>query len=189
MSEDNLSDDLQVIPKLVNINIDGGEQRVPLEVRNTSSHNVTIPGEAVLAVLHQVSIVKISETPIADEVEQDGMFDLSDSPINKEQKKTASELLRKLDQRIFSQNSTGLGHTSAVKHAIKLSDDAPFKMRHRRVPPGQYEEVRQHLKEMLDCGVIRESHSPWSSPVVFVRKKDGSLRFCIDFRKLNSRTI
>ena len=51
-----------------------------------------------------------------------------------------------------------------------------------------YEEVRQHLKDMLDCGAIRESDSPYSSNVVLVRKKDGSLRFCLDFRMLNSRT-
>ncbi|KAK3745520.1 hypothetical protein QZH41_009917, partial [Actinostola sp. cb2023] len=82
-----------------------------------------------------------------------------------------------------------LGCTSAVKHRIKLNDNIPFKQRHRRIPPAQYEEVRQHLKDMLECGVIRESHSPWSSPVVLVRKRDGSLRFCIDFRKLNARTV
>lgn len=189
LAENNSSDDLQVIPTLVSIKMDGSERKIPLEVRNTSSHDVTVPGNSVLAVLHQVSIVKASDVPISCEKGKDHMFDLSGSPIDEEQMKSALEFLRRWDQKVFSQNATDLGHTSAVKHAIKLTDDTPFKMRHRRVPPGQYEEVRQHLKEMLDCGVIRESHSPWSSPVVLVRKKDGSLRFCVDFRRLNSRTV
>ena len=52
-----------------------------------------------------------------------------------------------------------------------------------------YEEVRQVLKGMKDCGVIQESHSPWASPIVLVRKKDGTTRLCIDYRRLNLRTI
>ena len=57
--------------------------------------------------------------------------------------------------------------------------------RSRRIPSALYEEVRQHLKQMLSSGVVRESSSPWASNVVLVRKKDNTLRFCIDFRKLN----
>ena len=52
-----------------------------------------------------------------------------------------------------------------------------------------FEEVRMHLKQMLDSRAIRESETLYSSNVVLVRKKDGSLRFCINFHKLNSRTI
>ena len=52
-----------------------------------------------------------------------------------------------------------------------------------------FEEVRQHIKEMLDAGAIRESQSPSSSNIVLVRKKDMSLRFCIVFRKLDNRTV
>lgn len=49
-------------------------------------------------------------------------------------------------------------------------------------------EVRQHLKRLLQTGIIRKSHSPWSSNVVLVQKKDNSIRFCIDFRQLNKKT-
>ena len=89
---------------------------------------------------------------------------------------------------MFSRGSS-VGCTATVKHRIKLTDNTPFKQRHRRVPPAQYEEVKQHLKSLLDDGIIRESHSPWCSPIVLVRKRDGSLRLCIDYRKLNARTV
>ena len=91
-------------------------------------------------------------------------------------------------QKVFSKNPNDIGKTDIVKHRIVLEDDKPFKQPYRRVPPAMYEEVRQHVKEMLDSGVIRESDSPYSSNVVLVRKKDGSLRFCIDYRLLNSKT-
>ena len=49
--------------------------------------------------------------------------------------------------------------------------------------------MKAHIQEMLDIGAIQKSHSPWASTVVLVQKKDGSLRFCIDLRKLNNQTI
>ena len=70
-----------------------------------------------------------------------------------------------------------------------LNNYTPFKEMYRRVPPHLYEEVWKHLKEMVEIGAIRKSSSPWASAVVLVRKKDGSLRFCIDLRHLNNRTI
>ena len=59
----------------------------------------------------------------------------------------------------------------------------------RRIPPHLYEEVKKHLQEMVEVGAIRKSFSPWASAVVLVRKKGWGLRFCIDLRKLNNRTI
>ena len=90
---------------------------------------------------------------------------------------------------LFAMGSLDLGRTDLVKHHIQLDNYTPIKDRYRRIPPHQYEEVRKHLKEMLDIGAIRRSNSPWASPVVLVRKKDGYLRFCIDLRKLNARTV
>ena len=90
---------------------------------------------------------------------------------------------------LFAMNSLDLSQMDLVKHHIQLDDYTPIKDRYCRIPPHQYEEVRKHLKEMLNIGAIRCSNSPWASPVVLVGKKDGSLRFCIDLRKLNARTV
>ena len=90
---------------------------------------------------------------------------------------------------VFALEDNELGCTSLVKHKIKLTNEVPFKERPRRVPPHQYEEVKKHLDAMLEVGAIRRSCSPWASAVVLVRKKSGELRFCIDLRKLNNRTV
>ena len=84
-----------------------------------------------------------------------------------------------------------MGHTNMTKHKIVLKDPdtPPFKERFHRILPPLLDEVREHLKLMLDAGVVRPSNSPWCNAVVLVRKKDGSLRFCIDFRRLNALTI
>ena len=92
-------------------------------------------------------------------------------------------------QHLFVLDDLELGSTSRIKHEIKLSDPKPFKDHYRQIPPQQFEEVRAHLQDMLKVGAIRKSTSPWASPMVLVQKKDGSLRFCIDLQKLNSRTI
>ena len=74
-----------------------------------------------------------------------------------------------------------LGCTHSTEHTIKVTDDTPFKERFRWIPPLMVEEVRNHLREMLESGAIRPSQSAWCNAVVLVRKKDGGLHFCIDF--------
>ena len=107
-----------------------------------------------------------------------------------EQAEKARSLLREYHD-IFSLEKHDTGHTKAAKHKIVLKDPdtPPFKERFCRIPPPQLDEVRAHLKMMLDARVIQLSNSPWCNAVVLVRKKDGSLRFCIDFRRLNSLTV
>ena len=107
-----------------------------------------------------------------------------------EQAEQAHSLLKEHHD-IFSLEKSDMGHTNATKHKIVLKDPdtPPFKERFHRILPPQLDEVREHLKLMLDAGVIHPSNSPWCNAVVLVRKKDGSLRFYIDFRKLNSLTV
>ena len=90
---------------------------------------------------------------------------------------------------IFSKDAKDLGKCDLTKHQINLNDETPFKEPARRIPPERFEEIREHLLEMLETGAIRESKSPYSSDAVTVRKNDGSIRFCVDFRKLNNKTI
>ena len=90
---------------------------------------------------------------------------------------------------IFAKNDTDLGCFDAVKHKIDTGDARPIKQRMRRTPLGFESEEEKHLRSMLDCGVIRPSASEWSSPPVLVRKKDGGVRWCIDYRSLNKVTV
>ena len=89
---------------------------------------------------------------------------------------------------IFSLDKNEIGCTDTAEHIIELLDTEPFKERFRRIAPPLVEEVREHIQEMLDGGAIHPSQSPWCNAVILVRKKDGGLRFCIDFRRLNRRT-
>ena len=84
---------------------------------------------------------------------------------------------------------SGLGRTNVTKHVIKTSGASPINQQPRRVPHAVREEVERQVEQMLDAGVICPSNSPWSSPLVLVKKRDGSLRFCVDYRKLNSITV
>ena len=105
-----------------------------------------------------------------------------------EDRKDAVDLMLDFDE-IFALHDLELGKTSLVQHNIELTNYKPFKDRFRRIPPYQYEEVKKHLKQMMEVGAIRKSNSPWASAAVLVHKKDGTLRFCIDLCKLNARTI
>ena len=80
------------------------------------------------------------------------------------------------------------GDTSLVAMEIETGDATPRKQPPRRMPFMVREEVARQLKSMQRDGVIQPSNSPWSSPVVMVRKKDGSHRYCVDYRVLNSVT-
>ena len=89
---------------------------------------------------------------------------------------------------VFSLDEGERGETSLVTMDIDTGDASPRKQPPGRMPFMVREEVARQLKCMQQDGVIRPSNSPWSSPVVMVKKKDGSHRFCVDYRTLNSIT-
>ena len=88
---------------------------------------------------------------------------------------------------IFAAKDEPLGQTNVVQHTIKTEGE-PIKCGYRRVPTGLKDEAIKEEERMKSLGVIEPSESPWAAPVVLVRKKDGTLRYCIDYRRLNSVT-
>ncbi|XP_054154595.1 uncharacterized protein LOC128953145 [Oppia nitens] len=90
---------------------------------------------------------------------------------------------------LFGESVLQLGKAVDVEHEIKLTTEEPVRLRAYRNSPKEKEIIRQQVKEMLDANVIEESKSPYSFPVVLVKKKNGKIRFCVDYRKLNSITI
>ena len=81
----------------------------------------------------------------------------------------------------FSVEDGERGETDLVQMEIDTGDSAPVKQPVRRMPLSVRQEVARQLRDMQKNGVIQPSKSPWSSPVVLVRKRDGSHRFCVDY--------
>lgn len=113
-------------------------------------------------------------------------IDLTEAAVENEHQRACLEELLARNADVFSQHSLDYGHTTTIQHEIPLVDSRPFRLPYRKIPPSQWQDVRQMLTQMEAAGVIRPSRSPYASPVVVVTKKDGSLRLCIDCRKLNS---
>ena len=89
---------------------------------------------------------------------------------------------------VFSQGEDDLGCNPLLEHTIE-THGPPLRQPYRRQNPAvRWEEMAQ-VQQILASDVIRPSNSPWASPVVMVKKKDGSLRFCVDFRQLNAATV
>ena len=197
------SSKLGVCPRVVKLDAVGKYQRVPVRLFNISASPVLIAPKTDLCELHEVKVMRsIDPVGEADHKAQCGHqnaqitedrklpegIDLTSCNLTEEQREKLKEFLARWSH-IFSKDVTDLGKCDLVKHQINLNDNVPFKEPHRRIPPALFNEVREHLAEMLQAGAIRPSKSSYSSNVVIVRKKDGSLRFCVDFRKLNSKTI
>lgn len=81
-----------------------------------------------------------------------------------------------------------MGRTSRVKHKIDTGASRPIRQSARRLPISKMKEAAKAIDDMKEQGIIEPSSSPWAAPIVLVKKKDGTSRFCVDYRKLNEVT-
>ena len=82
-----------------------------------------------------------------------------------------------------------LGYTDRELHSLRTTDDNPTAQTYRSILPRDFREVKSHIQDLLAKGLVTPSHSPYAAPVVVIRTKNGSIRLCVDYRRLNSKTV
>ena len=181
-------ENLEIVSALVNVSSDS----VPVAVRNISSEPISVPRRSELAQL-EVGFVEESELEqrcqlatgsqdkppvIREEVTLEG------SNISPEEKERFWDVLGRYE----SMFDGHLGHSELVTHSIDTGSCAPIRQAPRRIPPHLREEVKGALDELVTQGVLEESEGTWASPICLVRRRNGKLRICADFRRLNAET-
>ena len=171
---------------------------VPIRLANTSSEPIVLQKGHTIALLHPVDADNIQVFGTCAQISSDNqqmlpqhlkcLMEKLSPELSSEEVKRVEDLLGKYADS-FTDADGKVGKTHLVKHTINTGGAAPIKQRYRGVPMHKKEEVEEQLQKMQDNGEIEDSHSPWSSPLVIVPKKDGTLRICIDYRALNCVTV
>ena len=200
-----LSESLVTVPR-------GG--RVHIQVENTKSHTITLRKRTLLGQLYLVSSVTPLEVtrqetcniPDSDQVQvasavtsspPNSGYEQSEKPsfvpdvdlveLTNEQKDKVHRMLAE-EADSFAKGDE-IGSAKELLMDIKLTDSTPVQKNYTAVPRPLYPEVKQYVEDLLNRGWVTRSRSAYSSPVVCVRKKDGSLRLCVDYRQLNQKTV
>ncbi|KAL5011242.1 hypothetical protein ScPMuIL_011676 [Solemya velum] len=167
-------------------------QEIPVRMVNPTDHCVTLSkgthlGKLVEAENSPETISQVSPTEDKLPAALQDMIESASANLTSNQQKELAALVSEFRD-IFAENDDDLGCFSAVQHQINTGDAAPIRQPARRTPLGFQGEEKQHLDKLLANGTVVPSNSDWASPVVLVRKKDGGVRWCIDYRRMNDVT-
>lgn len=168
---------------------------VPVRVMNLSTESVLLGAGEPIANLESVEVMLGGTTaaersdPTNQQKEkliQDMMSKVHGSIEASDRQKLYELLVEYAD--VLSMEENDLGHSHVFQHFIDTGDARPVRQPLRRHPPAHLDAIQQHVSDMLRQGVIEPAQSPWASNIVLAKKKDGTLRCCIDYRQLNSVT-
>ena len=184
--------------------VDTREGQVPVRLLNLSDHYAKLykgtnlatcePIEEIVPFEEQKTRSAVCQTRDTSMIEGQIPEHLKDlyircrTHLDDEQRENLKKLLVR-NQDAFASSSEDLGNTSIYKHNIDTGTAKPIRQQARRLPIHQRAEAEAEVNKMLKRGIIELSSSPWASPIVLVKKKDGTIRFCVDYRKLNAVTI
>ncbi len=173
----------------------------PVQVVNISQEDVWLPPKVRLVLLthcqcagsdvcevrfqsisadHEEVKIDQRDKPMSDSDPSNLLSRLHIGGTPEQQAKLGVLLMKHAD--VFAVRDEDLAYTDWVKHEIHLTDDAPITKPYRRIPPTQFEEVKEHMSGLLPKGVVQEISSSFASPIVLMPKVDGTLRLFVDQR-------
>jgi len=169
--------------------------QVPLIVSNPNSYPVTIPAWTRMATVESIAAIQSMREPSIVEDSQSRRLPEHLSKLvrdNQDLTPVQQEAVRSLlgdYEHLFPSPGTPLtGQTSQVLHDIDTGSTRPIKVPLRRLSPEKIKVQDELVHDMLKGGQIETSESPWAFPTVLIKKKDGTMRFCVDYRRLNKVT-
>ncbi len=183
----------------------GSRPVIQINVQNVTDHDILLTGKTELGTVQTIkSVLPATESfcvttacvnesvkPVSEgEADTEGVWDppVDVSHLSVEQQQKVKQMLRE-ECHSFSKSDEDIGCVKDLQLSISLTDQTPVVRMYTSVPKPLYQEMKDYLHDLIAQGWIRKSHSPYSSPIVCVRKKDGSLRLCIDYRDLNRKTV
>ena len=167
----------------------------PFRVLNPTNKPVTIYRCSTMGTFTpsaaSMSVIATADTPSESspllEDEETVPLDLSETTLDDHQITQLKSLIAEYRD-IFALKPEELGRTGLIQHRIDTGDNPPIRQRPYRVAETQRGIIEEHVTDMLNRGIIQPSTSPWASPIILVKKKDGTDRFVVDFRRLNAVT-
>ncbi|MCG7869179.1 MAG: reverse transcriptase family protein, partial [Candidatus Thiodiazotropha taylori] len=167
------------------------------EIARAYSIQEYLPETEDVTHLEGINVCDISQTKTTSRIDADELqvpdhlketFEASVEHLTSKERSDLAALLNDHAD-VFAKDEFDLGTFTEIEHSINTENATPVKQRMRRTPACFVGEEEAHLKKMLDAGVIRESTSDWASSPVLIRKRDGNVRWCIDYRGLNKKTV
>ena len=174
------------------------QSTIPVSLTNFSDLSVSLECAMSLGQLLPVEEARSGrETPAVEAVDTvlgveeattpADRFNLSNFSGTPAERSDLVSLLNKFDD-VIAKDGGDVGKTQVLEHTIDTQDAHPIRQAPRRLPPARVEIVAEQIQTMMDNDIITHSVSPWASPIVLVKKPDGTFRFCVDYRKLNNVT-
>lgn len=163
------------------------KDELPVSVANHTNKTITLRRGCLLGKVESVKESCVVDGQLEEKVlHREGKL-LEQLSVPSQYREDVERLVMRNND-VFAISDLELGRTSTVEMEIDTGDNSPIKLRPYRTPLQSREIVEKAVNDMLASKVIERGHSEWSCPVVLVTKKDGSVRFCCDYRKLNAVT-